>query len=195
MFSYGPFSHTGLKADIDLGGGLSFMAGIFNPTDATEFNPTNKYALGTQVGYESGGLGVWLNALYSAKDDELGIAAFSQFDITAGYDINDKIYVGLNATTASDSFYGFAGYLQVATSHALKLGLRAESFKDKGLGLFNETNDGSVLDLTLSANYTIGNLTIIPEVRLDSFSDKIIPTDATTSKSLSSFVLAAVYGF
>lgn len=191
MFSYGPFSHTGLKADISLDGGFSIMAGIFNPTDATEFNPTNDYAGGLQLGYEGGGLGIWLNGLFSD--------GFSQFDVTAGYDVTEKLYVGLNATTASDSFTGIAGYFQIATSDALKLGLRVESFTDKGLGLFSSSGefeeDEKVVDLTLTANYSVGNLTIIPEFRLDSFGNDIIPNDGQFESSLSSFVLAAVYGF
>jgi len=194
MFSYGPFSHTGLKADISLDGGFSLMVGIFNPTDATEYNPNNKFAYGLQVGYESGRLGIWMNGLYSGADNDLEIESFSQFDITAGYEVSEKIYVGLNATTASNSFTGFAGYFQIATTDDLKLGLRAESFTDNGLGLFEE-DDNSVVDFTLSANYTVGNLTIIPELRLDAFSGDVISNDGVYTNSLSSFVLAAVYGF
>jgi len=58
MFSYGPFSLTDLKADIDLGDGFSSMIGIFNPTDFTDFNPFGKYVGSTQLGYKNdkGGL-------------------------------------------------------------------------------------------------------------------------------------------
>lgn len=189
MFSYGPFSHTGLKADIALDGGFSLMAGIFNPTDETEFNFSDAYAYGLQVGYEGGGLGIWLNGLFSD--------GFSQFDITAGYDVTDKIYVGLNATSASDSFTGLAGYFQIAASDAFKIGLRAETFTDKGAVYKAEdaTEDVSIFDFTISANYTVGSLTIIPEFRIDSFSEEVIPDDLSTTDGLSSFVLAAVYGF
>jgi hypothetical protein len=38
MFSYGPFSHTGLKADFKLNNELSAMLAILNPTDMTEMN-------------------------------------------------------------------------------------------------------------------------------------------------------------
>ena len=185
MFSYGPFSHTGFKADFTLDGGFSIMAGIFNPTDATEYNPTNDYAGGIQLGYEGGGLGIWLNGLFSD--------GFTQLDITAGYDLTETIYVGLNATAASDNFNGIATYIQVATSDALKIGLRAESFMDKGLGLFE--TDESVFDVTLSANYTLGNLTLIPEIRLDAFSKDIMGGNGAVTNSISSFVFAAVYGF
>src|SRR5678816_2853183 len=33
MFSYGPFSHTGLKADIGVGGKSALMFGVNNTTD------------------------------------------------------------------------------------------------------------------------------------------------------------------
>jgi len=55
LFSYGPFSHTGLKADIALSDDLSLMLGVFNDTDLTEFNPTGDYAVGAQLGLNIGG--------------------------------------------------------------------------------------------------------------------------------------------
>ena len=39
MFSYGPFSHTGLKADFALDDNWSAMLAVMNPTDFTENNP------------------------------------------------------------------------------------------------------------------------------------------------------------
>ena len=38
MFSNGPFSHTGLKADISLSDDVSLMLGVLNQTDYTEQN-------------------------------------------------------------------------------------------------------------------------------------------------------------
>lgn len=192
MFSYGPFSHTGVKADIDLGSGFSLMAGVFNPTDATEYNPNNNYTTGLQLGYSEGAVSVYLNYLGDLTTDE-GVDRFSQFDITAGFEATDKLYIGLNSTIAKDSFFGVAGYLQYQTTDDLKLGVRVESFEDKGLGLFGI--DESVLDVTLSANYTVGALTIIPEFRIDLFSTEIISNDTEITDNLSSLVLAAVYGF
>jgi len=185
MFSYGPFSHSGIKADITLSDQFTLMAGVFNPTDATEFNPDNKFVGGLQLAYENGGLGVWLNGLFS---DE-----FSQVDITAGYEIGERYFVGLNATRVSNNFMGLGAYFQVAPADDLKLGLRIEKFRDKGLGLFSMEED--VLDFTVSANYVIGKLTFIPEFRIDKFSEEIIADGDDLTDSLSSFVLAAVYAF
>ncbi len=184
MFSYGPFSHTGLKADIGLGGGLSLMLGVFNETDATEFQPIGSdYYGGAQLGYEFDKGGAWLNTLFTD--------GFFQIDLTAGVDLTETLYLGVNATSATDAFSGLAAYLQVATSDALKIGARAEYFSDSGVGVIG--TDENVFDVTLSANYTVGNLTIIPEVRLDSASADIF--EGGSESSLSSFVLAAVYGF
>ena len=190
MFSYGPFSHTGLKADFDLGGGFSLMTGVFNPTDATEFNPNGSYVGGAQLGYANDKSSIFLNTIISD--------GFTQFDITAGTNVTDAVYLGLNATTASDNFSGVAGYVQVATSDALTLGLRGEYFSDNGVGVLNA--DESVVDLTFSANYTVGNLTFIPEIRVDTLSYDGFATDGNrpgvfNSSSLSSFLLAAVYSF
>lgn len=195
MFSYGPFSHSGFKADIALGD-ASLMLGVFNPTDLTDFNPTGDYVFGAQLGYG----GAYLNTILS--DD------FYQIDLTAGWDLTDALYFGVNATTAKDNFAGAAIYLQNAFSDDFGLGLRGEYFVDKGLGLLPE--DESVIDLTLSANYSVGNLTIIPEFRVDLMSaDKesafVTSADGFDAagnlinpkygKNLSSFTLAAVYTF
>jgi len=185
MFSYGPFSHTGLKFDVDLGKGFSLMAGVFNPTDATEFNPDNTYVGGAQLGYDFGKGSVYLNGLFQD--------GFYQLDITGGVDVTDNVFVGLNATTASDSFSGAALYVQAQATDALKLGIRGEYFADQGIEVVGI--DESVIDLTLSANYTIGNLTLIPEFRIDLASQSIFADDLEMNETLPSFILAAVYGF
>ena len=63
MFSYGPFSHTGIKADYAFDENWSALFGVMNATDQTEFNPTNNYTLGAQVGYK----GTYLNFLYGRQ--------------------------------------------------------------------------------------------------------------------------------
>lgn len=88
--------------------------------------------------------------------------------------------------------------MQVATSDALTLGVRGEYFNDEGVGVLTEGEN--VFDLTFSANYTVGNLTLIPEIRVDTLSYEGFATDGArptvlNSKSLSSFLLAAVFSF
>lgn len=188
MFSYGPFSHTGIKADFDLGNGFSLMTAIMNPTDATEFNPSGEYTGGLQIGYGFDQGSFYLNGILS--DD------FYQLDLTGGIDVSEKLYLGINSTYAKDNFYGIALYAQQALTENLKAGFRGEYFSNEGI--FGNTVDNFV-DLTLSLNYKVGDLTIIPEVRMDLASEDIYnlrtQDNPDLSNNLSSFVLAAVYQF
>ena len=190
MFSYGPFSHTGLKLDIATESGFSIMAGILNPTDITEYNPTGDYYFGAQLGYG----GFYLNGLFGDS--------YSQFDLTGGIDVSEKLYLGVNATiTDAGDETGFSGaalYAQLATSDAFKIGARYEFFNDKdGNYVFgSDVRDTNASDFTLTGNYSVGNLTIIPEIRFDSVSEDIfVDKDGEAGGSLTSFVLAFVYGF
>ncbi len=189
LFSYGPFSHTGLKADFDLGNEWSAMVAVLNPTDLTEFNPTGNYAFGAQLGYS----GQYLNFI---TDD----GAY-EIDFTGGFDVSDEFFLGINAAYFDNDGVGFAGaalYPQYATSDTFTLGLRGEYFTETGdFGAIGTgVEDSSVFAVTLTGSATIGNLIIKPELRLDSASDDaFIDNDLAPTKSLSSFVLAAVYSF
>ena len=85
-------------------------------------------------------------------------------------------------------------YAQVATSDNFKIGARYEFFNDKNtVWEFAETNAS---DFTLSANYSIGNLTIIPEIRIDTNDENVfLDADGEATDGLASFVLAFTYGF
>lgn len=191
LFSYGPFSHTGLKADFTLSDDLSLMVGVMNDTDATEFNPTGDYAFGAQLGYK----GQFLNVLVDPS--------FFEIDFTGGFDVSDKFYLGINGAYYSleddgGGFYGAALYPQFATSDAFKIGLRAEYFVEDGIfgAIGPDVADSSVFAATLTGSYVIDNLTIKPELRLDKASDNaFLDNDLGPQKSLSSFVLAAIYSF
>ena len=199
MFSHGPFSHTGLKFDVDLGKGFTAMAGVFNPTDYTEFNPgvegtdgelSGSYVGGGQLGYGFDGGSVYLNALVA---DE-----FYQLDVTGGVDLTDELYFGVNATTAEDSFGGAAGYLQYSVSDVTSLGARVEYFDDEGTVFpFDPVTGDShdVFNATLSSNVGIGPLTLIPEFRTDILSYEGFADDGEATDQLTSFLVAAVYGF
>jgi hypothetical protein len=191
LFSYGPFSHTGLKADFDLGSDFSLMLAVMNPTDITEFNPNGKYAYGAQLGYS----GQYLNFV---ADD----GAF-EIDFTGGFYLSEEFFLGINAAYfdgADDGpgFYGAALYPQYKTSEVFTIGLRGEYFAEDGdFGAIGTgVEDSSVFAVTLTGSATIGDLTIKPELRLDSTSDDaFLDSDGEPISALSSFLLAAVYSF
>lgn len=198
MFSYGPFSHTGIKADFTLSEDWSAMVGVLNQTDATEFNFDNDYTLGAQLGYKT----TYLNFLYGKQGGST--ESTFQVDLTTGHDLSDDFYLGLNATyndTDGASFYGIALYPQYKTSESFTLGLRGEYFAETeggagAIGGYDDEGDASVLAVTLTGSYTVGDLTIKPEFRLDSASeDTFLDTDLEPNSSLSSFLIAGIYKF
>lgn len=192
LFSYGPFSHTGLKADFALSDDWSLMLAVMNPTDITELNLNGKYAFGAQLGYS----GQYLNYITSEGTFEI--------DYTGGFDVSDTFFLGLNAAyfdgDGAGSFAGVAVYPQIATSDDFTIGLRGEYFSETdGFGAIGTgLDESSVFAVTLTGSYSIDNLTIKPELRLDSASDEsglFLDNDLVAQKSLSSFVLAAIYSF
>ncbi|WP_010522358.1 porin [Aquimarina agarivorans] len=214
MFSNGPFSHTGLKADFAIDDNWSVMAAILNATDYTNNNLAGKYSGGLQVGYSNDAGSAYLNVLYGnqADFDEQAIQNETfQIDLTTGWDLSEEFYLGVNATYNTTSFegnvddagfYGAALYPQYAISDAFTLGLRGEYFEVFKGGLteafrLDDEGNGSVFATTLTGSYTAGNLTIKPELRLDSTSEDTFLEDSNgdVGKSLASFVLGAIYSF
>ena len=54
----------------------------------------------------------------------------------------------------------------------------------------------NIFELTLSPNFKVGNLTIIPELRLDNAKDEVfVKNDGSGTKSTVSGILAATYHF
>ncbi|WP_073097468.1 porin [Leeuwenhoekiella marinoflava] len=223
MFSYGPFSHSGLKADFALDDNWSAMLAVMNATDFTDFNPSGSYTFGGQLGYSTDSGSTFLNLLYGDQDGDYtdqgmgeGAGSTFQVDLTTGYDLSDLFYLGLNATynttdagdLADDyGFYGVALYAQAALSDSFSLGLRPEYFSQFGTGIndfdaiggADADGDANVFAVTLSANAKVGPLTFIPEFRLDSASEDVFLDSydgtPTYTGSLGSFLLAAVYSF
>ncbi len=218
MFSYGPFSHTGLKADFAINDQWSAMVAIMNPTDYTENNPFDTYIFGAQVGYSADNGSAYLNFRYGNEGEPGQVGPTFQADLTTGWDVSDKFYLGVNATylTTEDQgdgdasgFYGVALYPQYKATSNFSIGLRGEFFAQFNGGLVvvdgtdvsspfgvDDELDGTVFATTITGSYDIGNLTLKPELRLDSTSeDSFLDNDGDATKSLSSFVLGAIYKF
>lgn len=236
MFSYGPFSHTGIKANVDLEGGVNILFAVMNPTDFTEFNPVSTYTLGAQLGYSGDAGGIWLNLIYGDQDgtleddavdhdgdgiaDDYSYGGLFQIDLTTGWDLTDNFYLGVNASIQTlgagevfdgtdivdsdadnSSFAGLAIYPKLTLSETFALGFRAEylAIKNYHLGIvgLDEDGNGNVIDLTVSGNIAVGNLMIIPELRVDMASEDTWTKkdDDELTKTMPTFNLAAVYKF
>jgi len=229
LFSWGPFNHTGARLDFALDNGWGAKLAVMNPTDIVEFNPVNTYTLGAQIGKTSDAGGIWLNFLYGDQDgtldsrtaaiDDASKGKLFQADVTLGYSLTSKFYLGFNASTQrvaagelvnaggdivaasgdASSFMGFAVYPKLTLTENFAIGARAEYFtvKNGHLGIFglDENGDGNVVEFTVSGNYKAGGLTFIPEVRIDKTSQDSFTLDSKSKDIMPSFTLAAVYKF
>lgn len=191
LFSYGPFSHTGLKADYALSDDQSLMVAIMNPTDLTEMNDVDLYTYGLQYGFKD----TYLNFLYGKQ--AVDADATFQADLTGSYELSDKFSLGVNAsyneTMNAGGFYGAALYPAIAIKDGFDAGLRVEYFKELEAGGVAYGAGNSVIDATLTTSYTTKDLRLIAELRLDQSSTAQF--NSMTSDQLSSFILAAVYSF
>lgn len=205
MFSYGPFFHTGVKADLALGKS-GFMLGITNPTDLKSANFSRKFLIAQYS--------------LSAIDDKLKMyvnyqggkpadgAKMSQFDLTITGAISDKFSMGYNGSVQSakikdargkfgdaSSWYGSALYFNIDPTEVFGLTLRSEYFSNKKA--VAAAPEAGIFANTVSANFRVGALTFIPEVRLENANTAIYTKgeNVAAQKSTASALVAAVYKF
>jgi hypothetical protein len=199
-FSYGPFFHTGLKADISLGGKSAFMIGIANPTDNSTTSSRQQVAIAQ---FSTG-----------SKDDKFkaylnfqGGNGFSQFDLVLNAVLSSKFNIDYDGTIKSvksavtgntSNWSSNALYFNYDPTSKFGLTLRGEYFDDSKniTGIAGTLPGTNIFQATLSGNIKIDNLTIIPEFRIDNAKDNLFSkNDGSGTKSDGSFILAAVYKF
>jgi hypothetical protein len=201
MFSYGPFFHTGLKADIALGGKNSLMVGVTNPTDLKSASRASKFIIGQfATGSQDDKLKAYVNYQGGKTSDS---SKLNQGDVVVTYAVSPKFSLGYNGTvqfrqakennkwSSSDKWWGSALYVNVDPTDWFGFTLRSEYLSDKKslLGF-----DGNIFSNTLSANFKIDNLRIIPELRFDNASKEIFSNGSAT-KGTASGLVAVVYSF
>lgn len=203
LFSYGPFFHTGLKADFKITQKSSLMLGIANPSDLKYASNLPKMIIG--------------QLSTATKDDKIKLAInyeggrnsdsgrTYQGDVVLNYTISEKWSLGYNGSIqsrqtktsqkweASKSWYGNALYINSNPNKWLGFCLRTEILNDKKnvLGF-----DGNVFETTFSTNFIINNLTIIPELRFENAEQKTYSNqNGERINNSGNFLLAAVYHF
>jgi len=191
MFTNGPFQNAGVKANYAITKKFGAMVGLFNDSWNSYKADSQKglNAVGGQLSFVTDKASAYLNFMDGSVSGTI-------VDLTATFQLTEKFKLGLNAADFSNEgdvgYTGAALYPSYSITDTFALGLRGEYFKSKKGSL-----DTSVTALTLSGNYKINGLTIIPEFRLDSNSDKVlfVDSDLAPAKSASQVLLAVVYGF
>lgn len=209
MFTNGPFSHTGLKADITKGKS-GFMVGVSNATDyriPPDGQINKKFFIAQYSLAASDNVKLYFNYVGGKAPDT---SVVNQFDMVATAKFSDKFNIGFNATVNNtkawdgaknadgQSWWGSALYLNVDPKNWFGLTLRGEYFNDdKQLKMFAAAPaGGSIFATTLSANFKAGGFIFIPEFRVDNASEAIfVDKNGAGKKSAGNFLLAAVYSF
>lgn len=205
MFTNGPFTHTGIKAEFAKGKS-SFMLGLSNATDfrvppADQIN--KKFLIAQYSITPSDKVKLYANYVGGKAPDT---SLVNQFDIVGTFVVNDKFNIGLNGTLNSSktweglknadaqSWYGLAGYFSYDPKATLGFTLRSEYFNDdKGVKGLNT----GIFANTLSANFKVEGFTIIPELRYETAADPVFFDSKGVMNQTSTFSMsvAAVYKF
>jgi hypothetical protein len=209
MFTNGPFTHTGLKAEITKGK-HGVMVGIANPTDwrlPPDGQINRKFFLAQYSVAFTDNVKLYLNYVGGKNPDS---SKTNQFDAVFTAKLSDQFSLGLNGTVNSSkawdgaknldgkSWWGSAVYLNVDPKPWFGLTLRGELFNDDNqLKMFSSAPDGgSIFATTLSANFKTGGFIFIPEFRFENASENVfVDKDLNGKKSYASFILAAIYSF
>ncbi len=192
LFSNGPFQNAGVKLDYAISDSFGVMFGVFSSMwDSYVADPgLGMNSIGAQVYVAPvDGWDVYLNFITGSL--------YSQWDITTGYQISDAFYLGANVSQNMEyggdedgGFFGFALYPQYSLTDAAAIGVRFENWTPEF------TNAPSINSFTISGNLKAGNLTFIPELRIDSASEDIFEdSDAAATGSFTELLFAAVYAF
>ena len=188
-FSYGPFFHTGIRADIALGGKSAMMIGFAQPTDFVSTDSPDKMLIAQfSTSSKNDVLKAFLN--YQGGKDK------SQFDLVLNGVVNSQVAINYDGTIANiggNNWTSNAVYVNYDPSAKIGFTLRSEYFDDSknavGVG-------SSIFQNTFSANIHFSKLTLIPEIRFDNAKDKIFfNTNNNLNQYASNFLIAAVYKF
>lgn len=205
MFTNGPFQNAGLKLAYQVNDKIGLMAGVFNDWNVYS-QPSGEgiNSFGGQLSLSPvEGMNIYINAI-------TGEANGTEFDLTAGYQITDKFYMGLNAANwtynspdinETSEFAGVALYSQLGLTDGFSIGLRAEEFTTSltdyiGTDGMSGLEAEDVFALTLSGNIGKGNLVFIPEIRFDKASQNVFTDKNDEATDLAAQILfAAVFSF
>jgi len=210
MFTNGPFSHTGLKAEVSKGK-HGFMLGVSNATDfriPPDGQINKKFLLAQYSLAATDKIKIYLNYVGGQNPDT---SKTSQFDAVVTAKVSDKFNIGYNGTVnstqrwdgsknlESKAWWGSALYLNYDPKAWFGLTLRGELFSDKNqFKVYSASAEGgNIFSTTLSANFKTGGFIFIPEFRLDNTNKKILFTDkdGVFTKSAANFLIAAIYSF
>ena len=223
LFNNGPFYHVGLKATYAFSDKVTLMAGVVNNWDNLTDYKTQKSVISQLYLKPVDGWNVYINYIGGYSDDgalkTAGIESYSRhlIDLTTGYQITDKFYLGLNAAygkysfktdnavdeavirgkfndKTSPSWGGVAFYANYAISDVIGIGARYEHFDDKNKTRYITSVNNS---LTITAPITLaaGKVILKPEFRHDASDNYYEDKDGNRVNSQNTLGMAFIYKY
>ena len=208
QFTYSTRNFNGLVAQYQLSDDFRAGVGIMNPAEYTTGNKTGDFSIGAGITYKQ-----------TTGISFLSSQSASYIDFKTAFDVSDNLNVKVNVHNAdfgyddastgqlwtaeqvgavvlgAEGFTSISAYPQIKSSDKMSWGMRLEYMMFDGVDE-SVMEDLNVFTPTLTARYSVGDLTIIPELRLDSASEDIFTDgDGEATGGLTAFNLAAVYTF
>jgi hypothetical protein len=235
LFNNGPFYHIGAKVNYTISDKVAVMAGLVNNWDNLFDNNKQKSVIAQLYVKPVDGFNIYLNYIGGHGDDTylttIGAGTYlenynrSLFDLTAGYQITPKFYVGVNAAygmykfkvsaadegalkakfvkqskpgdtgTTSPTWGGVAFYSNYAINDVFGIGARFENFNDDRYTRYIGTINNS-LTITLPITLADGHVIVKPEFRTDTAKNAYYEDkDGKATKSQSTFGAAFIYKY
>lgn len=200
LFNNGPFYHIGMKANYVFTDKVTLMAGLVNNWDNLVANNSQKSVISQLFITPAKGFNIYMNYIGGYGNDTylttkatatnspyLNNYTRQLFDLTTGYQITSKFYLGLNAAygfynftakgTDADAITtmygstkpgwgGVALYSNYAISDIVGIGARYEYFDDQHAVRYLGTRNTSVT-ITMPITLADGHLIVKPEYRAD----------------------------
>ncbi|MCS6824166.1 MAG: porin [Cytophagaceae bacterium] len=208
LFNNGPFYHVGAKVNYSISDKMAAMVGLVNNWDNLFDNNKQKSLIAQYYVNPTDGWNLYLNYIGGAGDDGFFASAYPDlvynrhlFDVTTGYQLTKKFYVGLNfaygmytpagnedtedffnssitdSASSKPDWGGVALYSNYAIKDWLGVGFRYERFEDSyGVRYLGGAVGGAVNNsytLTIPLTLANGHFILKPEFRLDSSPQEI----------------------
>ncbi|CAI8154123.1 MAG: Uncharacterised protein [Formosa sp. Hel3_A1_48] len=199
QYTFGPRNFNGFAMQYALGNDFNLGVAVMNPVETTVRNTSEEYSFA--AGLSKGNFGI--SFLTSEDETFIDVKAKVNFSDSFSVDLNanlaswdeDATLTGTRALlTDSEGYTSISAYTQVQSTDSFAWGIRLEYFNIIG---DDSEDDLNVITPTLTGNYSVGDLTIRPELRFDAASEDIfLNSDMDGDQGgLASFTLAAIYSF
>jgi hypothetical protein len=197
--SFTPASNTGARVEYAFSEHIDVMLGVFNDIDKRKDEHSGKH-IGGQCNVREGDFSGILNFLAGAESESLKVVIVNlagDMKVSAVVNIGfDLAYQSFTPSGLPNGMWmGGALYAATTWSEAFTLCLRGEHFSDEDGYNFSGLQN-SLTSFTVTGNWTLGHLKVMPEVRYDTSTTEVfVDNTGQMRKSEPSLLVGVTYHF